>query len=69
MYLGGHNNDMKTQSMIKDGAVTGAKTDTEAARAAAKEQLKKSTVEMRCANFNLGAHLPEHNKYHISNLT
>lgn len=55
--------------MMKEAALMGAKTDTEAARAAATMQLKKQSAEMRLANFNLGAHLPEHNKYSIGNLT
>jgi len=32
MYLGGHINDMKTTAMLKDGVVTRAKTNTDAAR-------------------------------------
>ena len=69
MYFGGYNPDMKTTAMIKDGVVTGAKNDTDAARAQATVQMKNSIVEMRHANFQLGHNMPENNKYSISNLT
>jgi hypothetical protein len=59
---------MKTTAMLKDVKVTGAKSDTDAARAQATVQMKKSIVDMRHANFNLGTNLPENNKYSISNL-
>jgi len=31
--------------------------------------MRKSIVEMRHANFNLGCNLPENNKYSINNLS
>jgi hypothetical protein len=69
MYLGGHINDMKTTAMLKDTVVTGAKNDTDLARIEAGNQMRKSIVEMRHANFNLGCNLPENNKYSIANLS
>jgi hypothetical protein len=60
---------MLTQAMVKDGILRQGLGTTNEARAQNAVNLAANAKKMRQANFGLGSHLPENNKYSLQNLT
>jgi hypothetical protein len=66
---GAATNDMLTQAMVKEGIVRQGLGGTNDARQQNAANLAANAKKMRQANFGLGSHLPENNKYAMQNLT